>query len=106
MRDLFQAAPTPGVLGVFGHLDATVDAIQKLRAAGHTVHTPDLFDGRTFKSIPEGMAFISVNDDDKGGVLPHARALHGFRDRLRGAPRLSPCVQARPGGPRKNIAAP
>jgi dienelactone hydrolase len=30
----------------------------ELRAAGHTVHTPDLFDGRTFGSIPDGMAFI------------------------------------------------
>ena len=30
----------------------------ELRAAGHTVHTPDLFDGRTFGSIPEGMAHI------------------------------------------------
>ncbi len=30
----------------------------ELRAAGHTVHTPDLFDGRTFASIDEGMAFI------------------------------------------------
>src|SRR5437763_1838282 len=28
----------------------------ELRAAGHTVHTPDLFDGRTFGSIEEGMA--------------------------------------------------
>ena len=31
-----------------------------LRAAGHTVHTPDLFDGRTFESIDEGMAFIKT----------------------------------------------
>ena len=30
----------------------------ELRAAGHTVHTPDLFDGRTFGSIDEGMAFV------------------------------------------------
>ena len=30
----------------------------ELRAAGHTVHVPDLFDGRTFGSIDEGMAFI------------------------------------------------
>ena len=30
----------------------------ELRAAGHTVHTPDLFDGQTFGSIDEGMAFI------------------------------------------------
>jgi dienelactone hydrolase len=28
-----------------------------LRRAGHTVHTPDLFDGRTFASIDEGMAY-------------------------------------------------
>jgi dienelactone hydrolase len=30
----------------------------ELRQAGHTVHTPDLFDGRTFPSIDEGMAYI------------------------------------------------
>jgi dienelactone hydrolase len=29
----------------------------ELRKAGHTVHTPDLFDGRTFGSIDEGVAF-------------------------------------------------
>ena len=28
----------------------------ELRAAGHTVHTPDLFEGRTFGSIEEGVA--------------------------------------------------
>jgi len=28
-----------------------------LRAAGHTVHTPDLYDGRTFDSIEAGAAF-------------------------------------------------
>ena len=37
---------TPGVL-------AFADA---LRAGGHTVHTPDLFDGRTFDSIDDGFA--------------------------------------------------
>src|SRR2546430_17377935 len=30
----------------------------ELRGAGHTVHTPDLFDGRTFGSIEEGMAYV------------------------------------------------
>jgi dienelactone hydrolase len=35
-----------------------------LRANGHTVHTPDLFDGRTFGSIPEGMAFIEATGFD------------------------------------------
>jgi dienelactone hydrolase len=32
----------------------------ELREAGHTVYTPDMFDGRTFDSIPEGMAFIQA----------------------------------------------
>jgi dienelactone hydrolase len=30
----------------------------ELRAEGHTVHTPDLFEGRTFDSIESGMAFV------------------------------------------------
>lgn len=29
----------------------------ELRRAGHTVHTPDLFEGHTFDTIQEGMAF-------------------------------------------------
>ena len=29
-----------------------------LRAAGHTVHTPDVFEGKTFASIDEGMAYV------------------------------------------------
>ena len=36
---------TPGVIAF----------ADELRSAGHTVHTPDLFDGRTFDSIDEGM---------------------------------------------------
>src|SRR5262245_23745165 len=31
----------------------------ELRAAGHIVHTPDLFDGRTFASIEAGMGYIN-----------------------------------------------
>lgn len=30
----------------------------ELRSAGHTVHTPDLVDGRTFGSIDEGLAYV------------------------------------------------
>src|SRR6185312_15076183 len=30
----------------------------ELRQAGHTVHTPDLFEGRTFGSIEDGMAYV------------------------------------------------
>jgi dienelactone hydrolase len=29
-----------------------------LRQAGHTVHSPDLFAGRTFESIDQGLAFV------------------------------------------------
>lgn len=29
----------------------------ELRRAGHTVHTPDLFDGRTFETIDDGVAY-------------------------------------------------
>ena len=31
----------------------------ELREAGHTVHTPDLFDGRTFAGIDEGMVYAA-----------------------------------------------
>ena len=37
----------------------------ELREAGHDVHTPDLFDGRTFDSIDEGMAFIKESGMDE-----------------------------------------
>ena len=30
----------------------------ELRQAGHTVHTPDLYDRRTFATLDEGMAFV------------------------------------------------
>jgi dienelactone hydrolase len=31
----------------------------ELRRAGHTVHTPDLFDGRTFDSIDDGLGYVT-----------------------------------------------
>jgi len=31
----------------------------ELRSAGHTVHTPDLFEGRTFGSIEEGVGYAN-----------------------------------------------
>ena len=39
VRELFSPPPTAGVLGVFGQLDTTIDAIKQLRAAGHTDFT-------------------------------------------------------------------
>ena len=42
------------VLGLTDGVHAFAD---DLREAGHTVHTPDMFEGRTFGSIDEGIAF-------------------------------------------------
>ncbi|MCX4728909.1 dienelactone hydrolase family protein [Streptomyces sp. NPDC090052] len=46
---------------LFHHIQGLTDGVQafagELRQAGHTVHTPDLFEGRTFGSLEEGMSF-------------------------------------------------
>ena len=39
----------------------------ELRAAGHTVHTPDLYDGRTFDTLDEGVGYAKQVGFD---VLP------------------------------------
>ncbi len=84
-----------------------------LRAARHIVHTPDLFNGRTFQSIAEGLAYIgeigfdemrergvSVADDlppelvyagFSFGVLP-AQKLAQTRHGARGALLFYSCV--------------
>ena len=36
---------------------------EELRQAGHTVHTPDLFDGRTFATMEEAFAFVREAGD-------------------------------------------
>jgi dienelactone hydrolase len=41
-----------------GLTDGVLEFAAELTKAGHTVHTPDLFEGRTFGSIPEGMAYV------------------------------------------------
>ncbi|MCE0487253.1 dienelactone hydrolase family protein [Ornithinimicrobium sediminis] len=41
---------------VQGLTAGVVSFAEELRRAGHTVHTPDLFDGRAFATIEEGMA--------------------------------------------------
>src|ERR671935_258420 len=65
----------------------------ELRAAGHTVHTPDLYDGRTFASIDEGVGYarevgfgtiLQRGEDAADGLptedLPAARELVGTAD--------------------------
>jgi molybdopterin-containing oxidoreductase family membrane subunit len=39
LNELLNPPPTPGALGIFSYLDTTLDAIKKLRAAGHTDFT-------------------------------------------------------------------
>jgi dienelactone hydrolase len=54
---------------LFHHAQGLTPGVQafadELRAAGHTVHAPDLFDGRTFGSIDEGMTYIKANGMDE-----------------------------------------
>jgi dienelactone hydrolase len=74
----------------------------ELRAGGHTVHTPDLFDGRTFDSIPEGMAHVEATGFDElvqrgvqiAGELPAGIVYAGFSFGVVAAQRLA---QTRPG---------
>lgn len=62
---------TPGVVAFAG----------RLRKAGHTVHTPDLFDGRTFEDIETGMGF--VRELGFGEVMARGeRAVDGLPDQL------------------------
>jgi dienelactone hydrolase len=46
---------------LYHHVQGLTDGVRSfaetLRKAGHRVHTPDLFDARTFDTIEEGMAF-------------------------------------------------
>jgi dienelactone hydrolase len=59
---------TPGVVAFAG----------ELRGAGHTVHTPDLFDGRTFGSIEEGMSYAEEIGFPDGVIERAARAVEAL----------------------------
>src|SRR5215471_11752144 len=48
-----------------GVTDFVRDFSDTLRDAGHTVHTPDLFDGRTFATIEDGLAY----SEELGGPM-------------------------------------
>lgn len=62
---------------VFHHALGLTDPIgrfaEALRDAGHIVHTPDLFDGRTFAQIEDGLAY-SEELGGPMGVVDRARA--------------------------------
>lgn len=80
-----------------------------LRGGGHIVHTPDLFDGRTFPTIDEGLAYvreIGIEQVRERGIhvadeLPPELVYAGFslgvlpaqtRPRARGALLFSSCL--------------
>jgi dienelactone hydrolase len=74
----------------------------ELRQAGHTVHTPDLFEGRTFGSIEDGMAFVEelgfgeiiARGDRSAADLPEGLVYAGFSLGVVPAQKLA---QTRPG---------
>jgi dienelactone hydrolase len=86
-------------LGLTPGVHAFADAI---RACGHTVHTPDLFDGRRFQNIDQGLAYIGeIGFDDmrERGVrvadgLPAELVYAGFSCGVLPAQKLA---QTRPG---------
>lgn len=73
-----------------------------LRAAGHVVHLPDLFEGRTFASIEEGVAHIEAVGFDEmrergvrlADALPENLVYAGFSFGVLPAQKLA---QTRPG---------
>ena len=102
---------------LFHHVQGLTQGIvgfaDELRSAGHTVHTPDLFDGRTFPTLEEGMAhaktvgFEAILDRGVSqaetfasdlvyagfslGVMP-AQKLAQTRDAARGAVLIDACL--------------
>ncbi|WP_402465580.1 dienelactone hydrolase family protein [Isoptericola aurantiacus] len=54
-----------------GLTDGVLSFAQTLGDAGHTVHTPDLFDGRTFAGVEDGVAFAETVGE---GTFAHRAA--------------------------------
>ena len=98
---------------VHGQTPGFLEFADELRRAGHTVHTPDLFEGQTFATIEEGMTHVGeigfgtileravgAADAIEGpavyagmslGVVP-AQMLAQTRESARGALLLHSCV--------------
>jgi dienelactone hydrolase len=83
---------TPGVVAL----------ADSLRAAGHTVHTPDLYGGRTFDSIEDGARYAQGDGapdfeklaDEAADALPPGLVYAGISSGVMQAQRLA---QTRPG---------
>src|SRR5512133_2537099 len=61
-----------------GLTSGVVAFADELRRAGHTVHTPDLLDGRTFGSIDEGLAYAQELGFPGEILARGARAVEGL----------------------------
>lgn len=59
---------------VLGLTPGLVRFADELRAAGHDVHTPDLYGGRVFESIPEGATFLQSGAVDAAAEADAAAA--------------------------------
>src|SRR3954465_3412074 len=92
---------------LYHHVRGLPEGVQsfadELREAGHTVHTPDLFDGRSFASIEEGMAYaeelgfpgeILARAEQAAAALPAGLVYAGFSLGVVPAQKLA---QSRPG---------
>lgn len=85
-----------------GQTSGFLDFADELRQAGHTVHTPDLYDGRTFDTLDEGVAHareIGFGEVIERGVgaasdLPSGLVYAGFSLGVLPAQKLA---QTRPG---------
>ncbi len=61
-----------------GLTSGVVAFADELRRAGHTVHTPDLLDGRTFGSIEDGLAYAEELGFPGEILARGARAVEGL----------------------------
>lgn len=86
----------------YGLTKGVVALADRLRAAGHTVHTPDLYDGRLFSSDEEAFPYVEElggglvmeRGDDAAAALPFDLVYMGVSLGVMPAQRLA---QTRPG---------
>ena len=56
-----------GRVALYHHIQGLTEGVERfadeLRQAGHTVHAPDVFDGRTFATMEEAFAFVQEAGD-------------------------------------------
>ena len=86
---------------LFHHVKGLTEGVRsfadELRQAGHTVHTPDLFDGRTFATMDEAFAFVreagdtlDAKADAAAQALPEGLVYAGISWGVGAAQRLGP----------------